>query len=185
MPPRPGLGQGNDSHEWHGAARAASPLRRIIRFRAEYSACTGVDCTGMCKRGKTVQDVLFTGPALRADCEVSPKGRETIRRGGLAVRAAGHHPKDGREQSKGNEAFAVLPKAKKRMRNADLSARSYRGAWTAARQRAARVSISSQRLWAMSSATNSGATNPVAKQPARIQSAALCSSTPLVGTIFR
>ena len=31
-----------------------------------------------------------------------------------------------REQSNGNGAFAVLPKAKKRMRNADLSVRSYR-----------------------------------------------------------
>jgi len=56
---------------------------------------------------------------------------------------------------------------------------------TAARQRLARASITSQRPASTSAATNKGATKPTAKTPAAIQSVALCSSTPLVGTIFR
>ncbi len=69
------LGRGLLAHVWHGATRAASPPWRIIRFRAECSARIGVDCTGMCNRGKTVQDVLFAGPAVRAGCEGSRRRR--------------------------------------------------------------------------------------------------------------
>ena len=73
--PRPGLGQGIESHEWHGATRTAGSPRRIIRFRAECSARIGVDCTGMCNRGKTIQDVLFAGPVGRAEQEGSRRRR--------------------------------------------------------------------------------------------------------------
>ena len=54
----------------------------------------------MCNRGKTKQDVLFAGPAVRDEREGSPKGRETIRRVGLAVRVAEFHTKGDREKAR-------------------------------------------------------------------------------------
>jgi hypothetical protein len=73
-------------------------------------------------------DVVYPVPGAsetRTVADQAPQGCAPS----VAVRRRGRvrsSEASGREQSKGDEAFAVLPTAKKRMRNADLSVRSYR-----------------------------------------------------------